>query len=87
MNMYNVKYIVMEYLQNNATKEEFTMMKNMVDISQGAVSPVEFLNGKTKDNTWQDVIFEVCDSWNTGDYEDFMDYMRAEGTDCFYTEE
>jgi len=87
IDMYDVKYIVMEYLQNNTTTEEFTMMKNMVDIAKGSVSPVEFLNGKTKDNTWKDMILKVCDSWDTGGYEDFLDFMRAEGADPFYTED
>lgn len=79
--------IIKEYLSTVTTFEEFTMIKNMIDVSRGEVSPIEFLRYKTKDNTWQDVIWIICDSWGTGDYKDFIDYMRAEGADPFYTED
>jgi len=88
MDIDDVNVIIMMYLQNNVTTEkDLTMIKNMVDISKGNLSPAEFLQYKTKDNTWQDSILGVCDNWGTGGYEDFIDYMRAEGADCFYTED
>lgn len=88
MDMYDMNMVIMIYLSNNiTTPKDLEMIKNMVNASGGELSPVEFLEYKKKDNTWQDAILKVCDNWGTANYEDFIDYMRAEGADCFYTED